>query len=169
MIAWLLLAVAIVVLCFGFVVFIGAPYLPTLDAQASEALAMIDLKPGDTLLELGSGDGKVMRLAAAADLNVVGYEINPILVIVSRLRTWRYRKQVTVVWGDFWQTKNWPEADGIFTFLLPKYMKKLDTKIIQWQVEKYKPIRLVSFAFVIPDKQPTRQSKSVYLYEYPGK
>lgn len=163
---WILLAAVIVVLCFGLVVFAGAPYLPTLDAKAREALAMIDLRPGDTLLELGSGDGKVVKLAAAAGLNVVGYELNPILVIISRLRTWRYRKQVKIVWGDMWRSQNWPEADGIFAFLLPKYMKKLDKKIVQWNAEKHKRIRLVSFAFAITDKRPAQQAKGIYLYEY---
>jgi len=161
---WLLLAAILVILCFGFVLLFGAPYVPTLPTQAKLALDMIDLESGDTLLELGSGDGKILLAAARRGLNAVGFELNPILVFVSRLRTWRYRRQVKVVWGNLWQTEKWPPAEGIFVFILQKHMKKLDNKIIQWHT---KPVKLVSFAFTVPDKTPTKQDKrGVYVYEY---
>ena len=47
----------ILVISFGFVVFVGPPYLPTLDKQVRTALDLLDLKKGQTLLELGCGDG----------------------------------------------------------------------------------------------------------------
>ena len=53
-----------VILIFGFVVFFGAPYLPTFNKVQNTALDLLDLKPGQTLIELGSGDGRVMREAA---------------------------------------------------------------------------------------------------------
>lgn len=164
---WIVLALFVIVCSFGIVVFFGAPYLPTLKPQAKLALEMIGLEPGDTLIELGSGDGRVLLMAAAAGLNAVGIEMNPILVIISRLRTRHRRKQIRVIWGNFWQIRRWPEAEGIFVFLLPKYMQKLDNKITQWQEQRPKPIVLVSFAFIIPGKRPSRQDKrGVYLYEY---
>ena len=164
---WFFIVCAITVICFGFVVFWGAPYLPTLKPQAHEALNMIGLKPGETLLELGSGDGRVVVIAAASGLNVVGIELNPLLVVISWLRTRRYRHQVKIVWGNLWKSSNWPDADGIFVFLLPKYMNKLDTKITQWQETRNRSLRLVSFAFAIPDKKVKAGHKSgVFLYEY---
>ncbi len=153
----------VVLLMFGFVILFGAPYLPTLKKQTDDALDLLDLKPGQTLLELGSGDGRVMLAAAKRGLHVVGYELNPLLCIVSMFVTIRYRKQITVVWGDFWK-KQWPAADGIFVFLLDKYMEKLNNKIIQEQ--KGKKVKLVSFAFTIKDKKPTKTKKGLYLYQY---
>jgi hypothetical protein len=67
-----------------------------------------------------------------------------------------------VRWGSFWRA-SWPEAEAIFVFLLPKYMTKLDKKIIQ---EAHKPVKLVSFAFTIPQRRPDGQQKHVYLYQY---
>lgn len=161
---WLLLGAIITVLCFGFVLLFGPPYLPTMNKQVRIAIEMINLKPGQTLLELGSGDGKVLRAAAEAGVYAVGFELNPILVVISRLRTWRYRKYVRVVWGNFWNSTDWPTADGIFVFILQKHMPRLDKIIIDWP---HKPVRLVSFAFPIPHKKPLQQSsKGVYLYEY---
>jgi SAM-dependent methyltransferase len=157
MIVWF--ALLAVLLAFGLVVFRGAPYVPTLTPQAKAALELLDLKPGQTLLELGSGDGKVLLLAAQSGLNVVGIELNPVLVIVSRLRTWRYRKQVRVIWGDFWTTR-WPECDGVFAFILQRFMGKVDERM----QEVHRP--LASFAFHIPGRKADATKAGVYLYQY---
>lgn len=161
--ATLFICIVVVVLCFGLVVLVGAPYLPTLDRQVKVALDLVDLQPGQTLLELGSGDGKVLIAAAKRGWNVVGYELNPILVLVSWARTRGYRHQVKIVWGNFWNDTKWPPAEGIFGFILPKYMQKLDTKVMHWHT---KPVKVVSFAFAIPDKAPTEQRHGVFLYDY---
>lgn len=165
MIAAVVSAIGLVVLaCFGFVLLRGAPYLPTLDKQVRAALDLIDLDPGDTLLELGCGDGKVMIAAAERGLKVVGYELNPILAFVAWVRTRHYRGQVKVVWGDFW-AKDWPKAEGIFVFLLDKYMEQLDTKIVQSK-HKHVKLQLVSFAFQVPGKVPVAERQGIYLYTY---
>lgn len=156
------LGVAAVFIAFASVVMFGAPYLPTLSQQITAALKLADLKPGQTMVELGSGDGRVIMAAAKQGIRVVGYELNPILVLYSWMRTYKYRGQVKIVWGNFWRTKL-PESDVIFTFLLPKYMKKLDTKITQ---EIHKPVKLVSFAFEVPGKIPSATEDGVFLYNY---
>lgn len=148
--------------CFTAVLLVGAPYLPTLTPQVRAALKLAGLKPGQTLLELGCGDGKVLIAAAKQGYHVVGYELNPLLAAVAWLRTRRYRKLVTVRWANMW-TAQWPPTDAIFTFLLPKYMDKLDKKITE---QKYKDVKLVSFAFKIPDRQPDGELDGVFLYKY---
>lgn len=150
------------VFAFGFVVFFGAPYLPTLQPQMETALDMLDLTEGQTLLELGSGDGRVMVAAAERGWNVIGYELNPVLALYSWLRTRKYKGRVKVVWGNFWWRKL-PQADGVFVFLLQKYMSKLDKKITQ---DISRPVKLVSFAFHIPGRKPQQEKDAVYLYEY---
>jgi hypothetical protein len=161
---WIVLIVVLVVLAFGFVVFFGPPYVPTLSKQKATALDLLDLKPGETLLELGSGDGRVMLAAAEHGLKVIGIELNPFLVLVSLYVTRRYRKQVRVIWGSYWGAP-WPRADGIFTFMLPRYMSRLDDRIGKW-LPPEKTIRLASFAFAIPGKEPIEKRDGVYMYEY---
>ena len=156
------IAVLVVLFCFSFVVLFGAPYVPTLTKQMNTALDMLDLAPGETMLELGCGDGKVLIAAAEKGWNVVGYELNPLLAAFAYLRTRRYGKRVKVVCKDFWRTK-WPEAQGIYGFILPKYMPKLHTKLMQ---DYRKPVKVVSFAFAIPDRSPKQVKDGVYLYIY---
>ena len=149
------------VFCFGFVLLFGAPYLPILKLQLKTAFELLDLKPGDHLLELGCGDGKVLIAAAQQGIRVTGYELNPLLAFIAWVRTRRYRKLVKVVWGNFWSVKL-PTTDAIFVFLLPKYMTKLDKKIMQ---ECSRPCKLVSFAFQIPGKRG-KSRDGVFLYRY---
>jgi SAM-dependent methyltransferase len=151
-----------VLFCFAVVVLFGAPYLPTLTPQVKTALELADLKPGQTLLELGCGDGKVLIAAAKLGYKAVGYELNPIMAAVCWLRTRRYRRQVRVIWGDFWR-RDWPPSEAIFTFLLPKFMPRLNKKIMQ-SIDK--PVKLVSFAFPVPGKTAAVKKNGVFLYKY---
>lgn len=150
-------------LAFAGVLLFGAPYLPTLKPQVVTALDLVNLNKEQTLLELGCGDGKVLVAAAERGLLVVGYELNPILAFISWARTRKYRGRVQVIWGDFWQA-DWPEADGIFVFLLDKYMDKLDKKIVQTYTNR--KVKLVSFAFKIPGKTIGKAQKGIWLYQY---
>lgn len=152
----------ILVFVFGSVVAFGAPYLPTLDAHKKQALKLLDLKPGDTLLELGCGDGRILVEAATHGIKCIGYEINPLLVLTAKWQTRKYRHLVTVRMRNYWGGKL-PEADAIFVFLLPKYMKKLDKKIIQ---DFSKPVKLISVAFEIPGRKPNKQKNGLFLYKY---
>lgn len=159
---WLIVGLTVLVICFSGVLLFGAPYLPTLTPQVKAALELADLKPGQTLIELGCGDGKVLLAAARNGSKAVGYELNPVLALVAWARTRRYKGQVRVVWGDFWRAE-WPPAEVIFTFLLPRYMQKLDQAC---QAYPHKPVKLVSFAFNIPGKKSAASSHGVFLYKY---
>jgi hypothetical protein len=162
MLFWILFILAVLVLIFGFVVFVGAPYLPTTKKQVKTALDLLDLEPGETLLELGSGDGRVMRAAAERGLKVVGIELNPVLVVISWFVTLKYRSQVRIIWGSYWGAP-WPRADAVFTFMIGRYMKRLDERIEFWRT---KPTKLASFAFAIPGREPAKTKNGVHLYEY---
>lgn len=159
----LLVLSAVLLFLFSFVLLFGAPYVPTLGPQVKTALKLADLKPGQVMLELGCGDGKVLIAAAKAGYRVVGYELNPLLAFIAWARTRRYKDNVTVVCGSFW-TKPWPmDATAIFVFLHPRFMRRLDKKIVQLN---FKYVKLVSFAFEIPGKRATKQENGIFLYEY---
>lgn len=157
-----LIGFGFIALCFGGVLIFGAPYLPTLSPQVAAALELVDLRSGQTLVELGSGDGKVLIAAAEQGVRVIGYELNPILVIISWVRTRRYRKLVSIKWRNFWNV-SLPESEAVFVFLLDRFMEKLDAKLI---ASEHKPLKLVSFAFKVPGKPITQEKHGVYLYLY---
>ena len=159
---WIWSIIAVVMVAFAFVVLFGPPYLPTRRRYSKTALDLLALEPGQTMLELGSGDGRVLLAAAKRGWNVVGIELNPLLVLFSKIYTWRYRRQVHIIWGDYFKVK-WPPVEGIFTFMLPRLMSKLDHHVTAWP---HRPVKLASFAFKIPNKKPSAKRNGVFLYTY---
>ncbi len=153
------------ILIFGGVVLFGAPYLPTFKKQTEDALDLLNLKRGQTLLELGCGDGRVLAAAARRGINAVGYELNPVLALIAWFRCLRYKKLVKVRLGNYWWA-SWPKVDGVYVFLLDRYMQKLDRRIVRQAKDTNKSIRLVSYAFKIPRKKVQTQKDALFLYIY---
>jgi len=154
--------ILILIFCFSFVLLFGPPYLPTMRKQIDSAFDILELKKGDTLLELGSGDGKILISAARKGYKAIGYELNPILFVVSIIRTLPYRKNIKIYCRNFWNIEL-PQADAIYTFLLKRQMERLDSKLEKYS---FRPVKLVSFAFKIPNKKISKQKNGVFLYDY---
>lgn len=159
---FLWLGMLTILFLFGVVLIFGAPYLPTLRAQQEKALDLLDLKPGQQFYDLGCGDGRLLMAAAKRGLMATGVEMNLLLVIVAKLYTLKYRKNVKVIWGNFWRTdiKN---ADGIFVFLIKHKMARLDEHI---QSNASKKLKVVSYGFEIPGKKPAKNENPLFLYTY---
>src|SRR5581483_2965760 len=166
---WIFWAVWIVgillVLAYGAVLPFGAPFVPTLKKQSSQALDLIDLKPGQTFIDLGCGDGRLIADAASRGLKAIGYELNPFLAFFAWSRTRRYGKQVKVRWGNFWRA-DLSEADGVFVFLIGHYMKRLDRLLTRCSSDHQ--IRLVSNAFKVPGRKLSGKKGPLFLYVYKG-
>ena len=159
---WIVLAACGIDFLFGFVLAFGAPYLPTKKKQIDTAFDLLALKKGQSLLELGCGDGRVLKAGASRGINCIGYELNPLLALYAWATTRKQRKNIRIIWGNYWR-KTLPEVDGIFVFLLDKYMDKLDKKITQ---DTHKPVKLASFAFRVPGKRALKQKHGIFLYQY---
>lgn len=151
-----------VVLSFGLVVAFGAPYLPAKKRQVETAIDLLELKPGQTLYDLGCGDGKVLRICADRGIKAVGYELNPILYVVCKITCYRQRRLITVRYGNFWSA-DLSKADGVFVFLLDKFMPKLDKKL---SAELKPGVKLASFTFKIPGKKMYKCKEAIFIYNY---
>jgi cyclopropane fatty-acyl-phospholipid synthase-like methyltransferase len=160
--AWLTGIGALIALFFLISIVRGAPYLPTLQPQIAVALDLLDLQPGQLLVELGSGDGRVVKAAAERGYRAIGYEINPILYVISRLRCLRQRSQVTLQCRDMW-TVRLPAADGVFIFGIEHIMAQLEAKLDR----ELKPgTRVVSFALELPGRKPLEIRHGIFLYQF---
>ncbi|HSH31821.1 MAG TPA: hypothetical protein VK963_04120 [Candidatus Saccharimonadales bacterium] len=148
---------------FGLGALLGAPYLPVLRRDVETLLDLAELGPGQHLIDLGSGDGKLLKAAARRGIRATGYEINPLLYVAARLNCWRYRRLVTIHLADFWRVP-WPPADVIYVFLIGRYMRKLDHQL---QHRITRPTRVVSYVFEIPDRTAVASTKNSFCYRYP--
>ncbi len=161
---WVFWVIGIAIfLSYSLVLLFGAPYLPTLSKQKSEALDMLALKPGQQFVDLGCGDGRLLVAAAERGLIVTGYEMNPFLFFYAWLRTRRYGRNVKVKLRNFWKA-DLSSADGVFVFLLDRFMTRLDKMLSKYS--KDHQIKLVSHAFKIPGKRPIHTKGALLLYIY---
>ena len=157
---WIILIVIIVLIPFLLVVFVGAPYVPIHKTSLESVFNSIKLSKSATVVDLGSGDGKVLLLAAQKGYSAIGYELNPFLLLISKRRLRKY-PNAKVVMKDMWQA-DVAQADLVFTFLATKYMERLKTQIVS---KMKKGSYFASYAFEILDLELLRKTHGVNTYK----
>lgn len=158
----LLLVSLVFLLAFAVAGMMGAPYVPILKRDSEALLALSKLKSGQILVDLGSGDGRLLAAAASRGIRCIGYEINPFMVLVSRVVCWRHRKLVNIKFRNLWSAPL-PPADAIYVFLMPKFMPRLNEKLVS---EIHKRTAVISYAFEIPGHEAVRRNANTFVYEY---
>jgi len=154
---WIVFAIAILL---AISIVNGAPYLPTPRKQIETAFKLSKLKKGEKLVDLGSGDGTVLVYAAKRGIDATGYEINPLLWLISSIRLLPYRRIARVKLTSFWD-QPLGKFDVVFVFLIGHHMQRLEDKLSS----ELKRTRVISHAFEIPGRKG-RQENGLFLYKY---
>lgn len=166
MIIWFWAFFALVFI-FGFVVFRGAPYVPSHRRYAKLALTKLyRIRSDDVLVDLGSGDGVILRLATKLGARAIGYELNPVLVIVSWLLARGDRRQKTVM-ADMWLTDFPAETTVVYVFSVSRDANKLTAKL-QKHVDKYdRKLWCITYGAVLGGVNPVKKlhAHNLYLFE----
>ncbi len=140
----------------------GAPFVRSRKEKIKTMIELAQLKPRETVLDLGSGDGSIVIEAAKSGAHAVGIEINPFLVWYSRWRIKRagLENRAQIIQKNFCDfTLN--DADVIFLYLWPSTIEKLKEKLRR----ELKPeARIVSNGFPIKGWNPIMEKDKVYLY-----
>ena len=162
-------AVLIFYLCIAFVT--GAPFVPSTNPTAQSMITLARIKPGMNVYDLGSGDGRLLFLAAKKGARAIGLEINPLLVLWTWIKKMLSRRPKTgfnpangvrVRWKNFWGV-NLADADVVFVYLLPWRMEKLAAKLKR----ELKPGTLIiSNSFIFPNWKILRQDKKNHVYVF---
>lgn len=148
--------------------FFGPPIVPTPKKIIKEIFNEINPKKGDLLIDLGSGNGRVL-LTGVREYGVrgLGIEINPFLVLWSRLSALLIgQKDLEFKRQNYFKT-DLSKAEIIFMYLLPKYILKVAKKI---EKECRKNTVVVSQRFSVEGwekfliKEMPRKSNSTYIY-----
>jgi hypothetical protein len=161
MVLWFVVAI---ILLFGFVVFRGAPYVPSMKKYAAHALdELYPLSKHDLLVDVGSGDGVILRLAAERHARAIGYELNPLLVVVSRFLSRAYPTVQTKL-ADFWLVDLPHDTTIVYAFSVGRDMEKLARKMQASADQSGHLIRLITYGHVIESREPERATNSHTLY-----
>ena len=163
---WLFWLVAAIVILFGFVVFRGAPYVPSKKGDIKRAFdELYPIGKHDLVVDIGSGDGVVLRQAAIRGASAVGYELNPLLVLISR---WFSRNQpnVKIHLADFWSAKLPNATTVVYTFGESRDITKMANKVARESKRLGKPLMFISYAFEVPHQTPVKKIGAHYLYRF---
>ena len=142
---------------------IGWPFWAgTSDDRVDEALRLAGLRPGERLLDLGCGDGRVLlRAADAFGAAVSGVELDPGLVATARQRLAAAGIDGTVLEADLELVPI--EADVVFAFLSPATLQRLRSRLAALPSH----VRVVTTGYPVPGWLPKGLGDRVYLYRLP--
>jgi SAM-dependent methyltransferase len=143
----LLAIIGTLVLMFGFVVAFGAPYVPSKRREVRDAFEKLyPLGPGDVVVDIGSGDGVVLRVAAKFGAHAVGYEINPILVLISRIVSARY-EGIEVRLADLFRSTFPDDTTVVYMFSESRDIKRMFKKVEREATRLGRPLSVISYGF----------------------
>ncbi|KAG5877950.1 hypothetical protein JTB14_001180 [Gonioctena quinquepunctata] len=129
------------------------PYVPATNTQITNILAALKGRSG-TLLDLGSGDGRIVIEAAKCNFLSHGVELNPWLVYYSKL--WALRnglhKSTRFFRRDLWRY-NISKYDNIVIFGVEQMMDNLEKKFLS----ECKPeCCIIACRFPLPNRTPIK-------------
>jgi protein-L-isoaspartate O-methyltransferase len=104
-----------------------APYYPTPYSVVEKMLEMAKVKPADTVFDLGSGDGRIVVMAAEQfKATAVGVEFDNSLVTQSRATIKRrgLEKKARIIAGDM-MVQDYSTATVVTVYLLPTSNEKM--------------------------------------------
>jgi len=165
MMVWLLIGGGIL-LVFALTAFTGAPYVPTKPHDAKKVFTeLYPLSASDVLVDIGSGDGMVLRAAARCGSRAIGLEINPFLVAVSRLLS-RHEPLVSVRLANFWMISLPDETTVVYTFGESRDILKMAQKVQREVTRAGRRIAFISYAFEVPDLAYAKRTDLHFLYYF---
>jgi ubiquinone/menaquinone biosynthesis C-methylase UbiE len=153
-----------------------APYVGSPEHAVDKMLEIANLKPGETLYDLGCGDGRIL-IAAASKYKAkgVGIEISDHLArtAAERVKKAGLQSDVKIIHGDFMKT----DLSGANVVTL--YLATAANDTLRPNLERYlKPMtRVVSYDYPIPGWKPIETSETegrtsavhtIYLYQVPA-
>lgn len=154
------------VILFSFVIIRGAPYVPSQKKYIKRALTKLyPLSAKDTLVDVGSGDGIVLRLAAKRGARAVGFELNPLLVLVSKFLCLGDPK-ITTRWADFWRVPLPDDTTVVYVFMVEKMSKKLEQKIQDEATRLHRDLTVIAFGIPFRQRQAEVTLDAYFLYTF---
>ncbi len=145
-------------------------WMPTPAELVAAMLDMAKVTPSDSVIDLGSGDGRIVIAAAKRGATALGVEYNPDMVELSRRNAQKegVAAKATFMQGDIFET-DFSRATVLTMYLLPDLNIRLRPKILAM-----KPgTRVVSHAFSMGDWEPDQtreeEGRTAYFWVVPAK
>jgi len=135
---------------------LDVPYVPTPQAVVDRMLSLAQVKRGETVYDLGSGDGRIVVTAAKKHgAKAVGIDLDPIRVKEARENVERNGVEhlVTIREGNALKTQDLDKANVVTLYLLPSVNLQLRPQLQKLPVGT----RIVSHDFDMGDWKPIKE------------
>jgi 16S rRNA A1518/A1519 N6-dimethyltransferase RsmA/KsgA/DIM1 with predicted DNA glycosylase/AP lyase activity len=141
----------------------GAPFQPSSDKEVKEILELAKIKKGQKTADLGSGNGKIVIEFAKRGAEAHGFEINPLLVLLSqkRIKKLGLQDNAFIHWKNFMK-QNFSDFDIITSFQISYIMPDLEKKLTK---ELKHDSKVISNTWKFPKWKPKKKLGRVYLYK----
>lgn len=151
----------LLVLIYGSIHRTRVPLYPSSKAVANVVITLFPKNKAFSLIDLGSGGGKLLTSLSKLNLNgkFHGVEAAILPFLASKIRRFFSQSNCSFSWGNFWQY-NLSSYDIVYAYLSPVPMSKLWKKAIQ---EMRPGSILISNTFMIPDVPP---SESIVIDDF---
>lgn len=161
--------VFIILICifvvFGLVAFIGAPYVPSQKKYVQRAFDHFHIDASDVVVDVGSGDGIILRIASRYGAQAIGYEINPLLLMISKMLSFG-DPRVSVLFQNFWLSELPDETTIVYAFSVSRDERKL-TILLQREADRLqKPLKLLCFGSPFKRMEASDIFEAYHLYVF---
>jgi len=157
---------ALVLLIFGLAAFFGAPYVPSQRRYVKQAFSTLyPLSDADVLVDIGCGDGLVLREASLRGAKAVGYEINPILYGLARFVS-RKDTHVQVILANFWLTQLPDDTTVVYAFSVKRDNVKLERRMQHEADRLRRPLVLLCFGSPLSNYESEKEENAYFRYTF---
>src|SRR3990167_3267249 len=155
-IVFLFLLIILFSFFFAIDVFLDLPYVATKKEKVGTIIKLANIKRGETVIDLGSGDGRLLFAAAQKGAKAIGYEVNPYLVLFTKVKAKILREnRVVVKKQSLWQA-DLKKANVIFVYGRGKTMKRFEDFVFKNARKGTRIIVNTDLTKPFPTKKPTK-------------
>jgi SAM-dependent methyltransferase len=144
----------------------GAPWIPAQADLVKKMLQQADVQPGQKVVDLGAGDGRVVIAAAhLPGVQAVGVEIDPVRCLIANVRIalLGLRSKACIQWGNMFSF-DLSDADVVTLYLWPSTNRRLTARL----AEQLRPgAKVISHHFPIATWTPIAvdRRERIFVYE----
>ncbi len=143
----------------------GAVYVPSKQSaiEIMIAFAKKSKKKQPMIVDLGSGDGRVVEAFALAGFQAHGFEVNPLLVLKAwrRLRKANVTGRAHIFKASYWEA-DLQDYDVVVVYGITYIMKDLAAKL---RHELRPGSLIISNYFELPGWKKIRTQEGIHLYQ----
>lgn len=159
----LLLFIIVGFFFFLFDIFLELPYVATKRHKIETIINFAQIEEGETIVDLGSGDGRLLIASAKKGAIAIGYEINPFLIGITLVhaKIKGLADKISVYKSNLWKA-DLAIADVVFVYGRKKTMQKFEDFVYK---NSKKGTRIVVNTNPFPGKKPLKEGNGVFLYK----